>query len=92
MTLASSIFLPYISSLVIFLTISIKTANNSGRAVSICSNTISIIPLASNSLKLELSNEQEAKNIARHVKITDVNITNVKEEVDFNKYGHSSKE
>ena len=37
------------------------------------------------------TNEQEAKNIARHVKITDVNITNVKEEVDFNKYAHSKE-
>ena len=51
--------------------------------------TSRVIPL---SISIIATNEQEAKNIARHVKITDVNITNAKEEVDFNKYGHSSKE
>ena len=51
--------------------------------------TSRVIPL---SIGIIATNEQEAKNIARHVKITDVNITKVKEEVDFNKYGHSSKE
>ena len=51
--------------------------------------TSRVIPL---SISIIATNEQEAKNIARHVKITDVNITNLKEEVDFNKYGHSSKE
>ena len=51
--------------------------------------TSRVIPL---SISIIATNEQEAKNIARHVKITDVNITNVKEEVDFTKYGHSSKE
>ena len=30
--------------------------------------------------------EQEAKDIARQVKITDVNITNVRTEVDFSKH------
>ena len=30
--------------------------------------------------------EQEAKDIARHVKITNVNITNVRTEVDFSKH------
>ena len=44
------------------------------------------------SISIIATNEQEAKNIASHVKITDVNITNVKEEVDFNKYAHNSKE
>ena len=43
------------------------------------------------SISIIATNEQEAKNIARHVKITDVNITNVKEEVDFNKYAHSKE-
>ena len=51
--------------------------------------TSRVIPL---SISIIATNEQEAKNIARHVKITDVNITNVKEEVYFNKYGNSSKE
>ena len=50
--------------------------------------TSRVIPL---SISIIATNEQEAKNIARHVKITDVNITNVKEEVDFNKYGHSKE-
>lgn len=51
--------------------------------------TSRVIPL---SISVIANDEQEAKNIARHVKITDVNITNVKEEVDFAKYGHISKE
>lgn len=51
--------------------------------------TSRVIPL---SIGIIATNEQEAKNIARHVKITDVNITKVKEEADFNKYGHGSKE
>ena len=50
--------------------------------------TSRVIPL---SIGIIATNEQEAKNIARHVKITDVNITNVKEEVDFNKYAHSKE-
>ena len=50
--------------------------------------TSRVIPL---SISIIATNEQEAKNIARHVKITDVNITNVKEEVDFNKYGYSKE-
>ena len=50
--------------------------------------TSRVIPL---SISIIATNEQEAKNIARHVKITDVNITNVKEEVDFNKYAHSKE-
>ena len=41
------------------------------------------------SISIITANEQEAQNIARHVKITDVNITNAKEEVDFSNYGHS---
>ena len=48
--------------------------------------TSRVIPL---SIGIIATNEQEAKNIARHIKITDVNITNAKEEVDFTKYGHS---
>lgn len=50
--------------------------------------TSRVIPL---SISIIATNEQEAKNIARYVKITDVNITNVKEEVDFNKYAHSKE-
>ena len=50
--------------------------------------TSRVIPL---SISIIATNEQEAKNIARHVKITDVNITKVKEEVDFNKYAHSKE-
>ena len=46
--------------------------------------TSRVIPL---SISIIATNEQEAKNIARHVKITEI-----KEEADFNKYGHSSKE
>ena len=58
--------------------------------ITVCSQfTSRVIPL---SIRIVATNEQEAKNIARHVKITDVNITNVKEEVDFTKYGDSSKE
>ena len=48
--------------------------------------TSRVLPL---SISIIATHEQEAKNIARHVKITDVNITKVKEEVDFTKYGHS---
>ena len=48
--------------------------------------TSRVIPL---SISIIATNEQEAKNIARHVKITDVNITNVKEEVDFTKHIHN---
>lgn len=51
--------------------------------------TSKVVPL---SISIIATNEQEAKNIASHVKITDVHITNVKEEVDFTKFGHSSKE
>ena len=47
--------------------------------------TSKVIPL---SISIIATNEQEAKNIARHVKITDVNITNVKEEVDFTNHIH----
>ena len=50
--------------------------------------TSRVLPL---SISIIATNEQEAKNIARHVKITDVNITKVKEEVDFNKYAHSKE-
>ena len=57
--------------------------------ITVCSQfTSRVIPL---SISIIATNEQEAKNIARHVKITDVNITNVKEEVDFAKYGHSKE-
>ena len=48
--------------------------------------TSRVLPL---SISIIATNEQEAKNIVRHVKITDVNITNAKEEVDFTKYEHS---
>lgn len=48
--------------------------------------TSRVLPL---SISIIADNEQEAKNIARQVKITNVNITNAKEEVDFTKYGHS---
>ena len=48
--------------------------------------TSRVIPL---SISIIATNEQEAKNIARQVKITNVNITNAKEEVDFAKYGNS---
>ena len=45
--------------------------------------TSRVLPL---SISVIATNEQEAKNIARHVKITDVNITNVRTEVDFSKH------
>ena len=48
--------------------------------------TSRVLPL---SISIIADNEQEAKNIARQVKITNVNITNAKEEVNFAKYGHS---
>ena len=47
--------------------------------------TSRVIPL---SISIIATNEQEAKNIARHVKSTEVNITNVKEEVDFTNHIH----
>lgn len=48
--------------------------------------TSRVLPL---SISIIADNKQEAIDIARQVKITNVNITNVKEEVDFSKYGHS---
>ena len=50
--------------------------------------TSRVIPL---SISIIATNEQEAKNIARHVKITDVSIKKVKQEIDFTKYGHSKE-
>lgn len=47
--------------------------------------TSRVLPL---SISIIADNKQEAIDIARQVKITEVNITNVKEEVDFSKYGH----
>ena len=45
--------------------------------------TSRVLPL---SISIIANNEQEAKNIARQVKITNVNITNVRTEVDFSKH------
>lgn len=45
--------------------------------------TSRVLPL---SISIIANNEQEAINIARQVKITNVNITNIRTEVDFNKY------
>ena len=50
--------------------------------------TSRVIPL---SISVIASDEQEAKNIARHVKITNVSIAKVKQEIDFTKYGHSKE-
>lgn len=50
--------------------------------------TSRVIPL---SISVIANDEQEAKNIARHVKITNVSITNVRTEIDFTKYGHSEE-
>ena len=47
--------------------------------------TSRVIPL---SISVIANDEQEAKNIARHVKITNVSITNVRTEVDFTKHIH----
>lgn len=45
--------------------------------------TSRVLPL---SISIIANDEQEAKNIARQVKITNVNITNVRTEVDFSKH------
>lgn len=50
--------------------------------------TSRVIPL---SISIIANDEQEAKNIARHVKITNVSINKVKQEIDFTKYGHSKE-
>lgn len=48
--------------------------------------TSRVIPL---SISVIANDEQEAKNIARHVKITNVSIDKVKQEIDFTKYIHN---
>lgn len=45
--------------------------------------TSRVLPL---SISIIANDGQEAKNIARQVKITNVNITNVRTEVDFSKH------
>lgn len=45
--------------------------------------TSRVIPL---SISVIANDEQEAKNIARHVKITNVSIDKVKQEIDFTKH------
>ncbi len=47
--------------------------------------TSRVIPL---SISVIANDEQEAKNIARHVKITNVSISKVKQEIDFTKHIH----
>lgn len=47
--------------------------------------TSRVIPL---SISVIANDEQEAKNIARHVKITNVSINKVKQEIDFIKHIH----
>lgn len=47
--------------------------------------TSRVIPL---SISVIANDEQEAKNIARHVKITNVSIDKVKQEIDFSKHIH----
>ena len=47
--------------------------------------TSRVIPL---SISIIANDEQEAKNIARHVKITNVSIDKVKQEIDFTKHIH----
>lgn len=47
--------------------------------------TSRVIPL---SISVIANDEQEAKNIARHVKITNVTINKVKQEIDFTKHIH----
>lgn len=47
--------------------------------------TSRVIPL---SISIIANDEQEAKNIARHVKITNVSINKVKQEIDFTKHIH----
>lgn len=48
--------------------------------------TSRVIPL---SISVIANDEQEAKNIARHVKITNVSINKVKQEIDFTKHIHN---
>ena len=48
--------------------------------------TSRVIPL---SISVIANNEQEAKNIARHVKITNISIDKVKQEIDFTKHIHN---
>ena len=48
--------------------------------------TSRVIPL---SISVIANDEQEAKNIARHVKITNVSIDKVKQEIDFTKHIHN---
>ena len=50
----------YTSSDVMFFVISISTASSSGRAVSMCSSTMAIMPLSASSLKDDLSSEHDA--------------------------------
>lgn len=45
--------------------------------------TSRVIPM---SISVIADSEQEAKNIARHVKLTDVSVQNCKIEIDFNKH------
>lgn len=45
--------------------------------------TSRVIPM---SISVIAGSEQEAKNIARHVKLTDVSVQNCKLEIDFNKH------
>lgn len=47
--------------------------------------TSRVLPL---SISVIANDEQEAKNIARHVKITNVSINKVKQEIDFTKHIH----
>ena len=44
-----------------------------------------VIPL---SISVIANDEQEAKNISRHVKINNVSINKVKQEIDFTKHIH----
>lgn len=48
--------------------------------------TSRVIPL---SISVIANDEQEVKNIARHVKITNVSIDKVKQEIDFTKHIHN---
>lgn len=48
--------------------------------------TSRVIPL---SISVIANDEQEAKNITRHVKITNVSIGKVKQEIDFTKHIHN---
>ena len=50
----------YASSVVMFFAISISTASSSGRAVSMCSSTIAMMPLSASSLNDDLSSEHDA--------------------------------